>query len=144
MAMLHWAQPTVALRPAQLRFSCSIWPFSPRARAGESAGFRRAAMADQISAAADDEVQWGGFVEQAGRVANQIWGGGEEGGHRRGLLVAGEECWHDRVEVTDGVGMVGEELLGGTKLGVGARGSKNDQRRLALARSSWCSGGGGR
>jgi hypothetical protein len=81
-------------------------------------------------------------VEQAGRVANQIWGGGEEGGgHRRGLLVAGEECWHDRVEVTDGVGMVGEELLGGTKLGVGARGSKNDQRRLALARSSWCSGG---
>jgi hypothetical protein len=57
--------------------------------------------------------------------------------------VAGEECWHDRVEVTDGVGMVGEELLGGTKLGVGARGSKNDQRRLALARSSWCSGGGG-
>jgi hypothetical protein len=27
------------------------------------------------------------------------------------------------------------------ELGVGARGSKNDQRRLALARSSWCSGG---
>jgi hypothetical protein len=40
------------------------------------------------------------------------------------------------VEVTGAVGTIGEELFGGTMLGVGSRGSENGRRRLALLRSS--------
>jgi hypothetical protein len=145
MAMLHWAQPTVALRPAQLRFSCSIWPFSPRARAGESAGFRRAAMADQISAAADDEVQWGGFVEQAGRVANQIWGGGEEGG-----VIGGACSWRGKnVGMTEWRSPMGSEWSERNSLA--ARSSGWGQGGPRMTRGGWhwrgprgAVGGGGR
>jgi hypothetical protein len=67
--------------------------------------------------------------------------------------VVGEERRQAGVEVTGGVGMGGEELLGGAELGVGSRGSENDRRGPALVRSSrrsgeqnddeWSRGGGG-
>jgi hypothetical protein len=49
----------------------------------------------------------------------------------------GEEGQQTRVVIAGGVKVVGEELLGGTKLEVGSRGSRNDRRRPAPARSSW-------
>jgi hypothetical protein len=48
----------------------------------------------------------------------------------------GEERRQAGVEVADAVPTVSEELLGGAKLGVGLRGSGNNGRRPALARSS--------
>jgi hypothetical protein len=59
--------------PAQLRFP------SP-------AQLHRSAVANQIPVTAGDEVQRGGFREEAGRAADQIWGGEMEEAHRRGLF----------------------------------------------------------
>jgi hypothetical protein len=67
------------------RISQPNWPFIPGVGAGESPGLCRVAMAGQIPATTGDKVQRGGFGEQAGGAADQIWGGGEEGAHRRGL-----------------------------------------------------------
>jgi hypothetical protein len=44
--------------------------------------------AGQIPPATDDEVQQGVVREQAGRAAERIWGGREEGAHRMGLSMA--------------------------------------------------------
>jgi hypothetical protein len=49
----------------------------------------------------------------------------------------GEEGRQARVVVAGGVGVVGEELLGGDKLEVGSRGSENGQRSPMLRRCSW-------
>jgi hypothetical protein len=51
-----------------------------------------------------------------------------------------EEGWQAVVVTADGVGVVGEEVLGGAKLGVGSRGSGNGQRSPALGLCSWQQG----
>jgi hypothetical protein len=84
-------------------------------------------MAGRNLATAGDEVQRGGLGEQAERVADQIWGDGEEGLTRaacqrwRGSAM-GEEGRQAGVGVTGGVRTVEEEVLGGAKHGVGKRG----------------------
>jgi hypothetical protein len=55
---------------------------------------------------------------------------------RQRELTVGEEGRHVRVVVTDGVGAVGEELVGCVMLGVGSRGSGNGWRSPALGRCS--------
>jgi hypothetical protein len=55
---------------------------------------------------------------------------------RRGTTV-GEEGRQARVVVAGGVGVVGEELLGGDKLEVGSRGSENGKRSPVPRRCSW-------
>jgi hypothetical protein len=75
--------------------------------------------------------------EQAGRVADQIWGDGEEGLTRaacqrwRGTAM-GEEGRQAGVGVTGGVRTVGEEVLGGAKHGVG-KGSAGGRRKKGNA-----------
>jgi hypothetical protein len=51
-------------------------------------------------------------------------------------ISGGEERRQAEVEVPGMVGAVEEELLGGAKLGVGSRGSRNDRRWPVPARSS--------
>jgi hypothetical protein len=79
MTLLHWARPAVALRPAQLS---SDFP----AHLAFRHRLHRSAVASQIPVTAGDEVQRGGFREEAGRAADQIWGGEMEEAHRRGLF----------------------------------------------------------
>jgi hypothetical protein len=56
--------------------------------------------------------------------------------HRKASLrwrgsVAGKGRWQARVGVTDGVRAVGEEVLGGTVLGMGSRWSEEGWSRLS-------------
>jgi hypothetical protein len=124
------------------QISWPILPFDPGAGVGESTGRQWSAKFQRLPTmrcngeGSRSKMAWRrtgfGATERRGLTRGACpW--------QRGSTV-GEECWQAGVEVTDGVGMVGEELLGDAKLGVGRGGSRNGRRRLTLVRSLWWSG----